>query len=66
MVGAEWGAFEDNLEITFDNHEEKGLKNSYWSSSLRNSNDVYEYYLGDGFTFTGINYYNYVRLVTTF
>lgn len=63
----EWSAFADNLGITDENYGDYGLSAYYWSSSQNNSNNACNAAFNLGcINFNDVNYYNYVRLSTTF
>ena len=65
----EWAAFGDAFNITSSNYSSTwGLRNSYWSSSLNNSNSAWLIDFGDGYLNSNSlgSSSCYVRLGTTF
>ena len=68
----EWSAFGEELGITKNNYNAKGLSSSYWSSSQYTTTANYAWYayFSRGYMDydlnRDINSYGYVRLATTF
>ena len=65
---AEWSAFANAFSINSVNYTEYGLSNDgYWSSSQYDTNDAWDASFKRGcMDSSNVDYYNYVRLGTTF
>ena len=62
----EWVEFVQELEINKTNYQDKGLSDSYWSSSQSSVDSAHGPYFKYAYMGVGVSSSLYVRLTTTF